>query len=526
MCVTQINDTHLQKPIKDAQRSTAFAWHCGKVQTFKAQMLLPQPEPGSHDPGPITSEDFRSKCNVLMGMRVLRDMSTQWLGDACEHILRRGPDGRNVIQRGWDEIYFDRARNPEFLAEALVARDEWKRNEAEDQRKAQAAAIQKAVSKASEQGADVAEAARAAAMEALSAGAGGAEIEANCRALSQVVKDVAVAEKQFHESEVPRVPKKKKSKSGKERLGVGRRGRKVHLQDEGRDGGRVGVGAQGQTNVVSLGSEGSIVASISESEYARMKVVQLKALCKEKGLAVSGNKDELVARLNGREFMVSRLKRKPENTPGDDRGSKQPRAQVERSGGDHEGQDGLQSEGLSEGVGQGGGFDGREIENGSASKNGSDKKSGSESEKESESESKKVSEKGNGSDKESWSESKKGSKSESERVSENETVSGSESESEIGDESEEPEHWSKEEKKAAAAWLSYKEAVLQGKMILAQQRLTKVTIAVNAITVMLDLNGETCDALKKKWEKVSWDLQVAVDKNDATELSKFLFPGC
>ena len=292
----QINDTHLHKPVKDHHRHEAHVWHMALLRLFGQQRRRAEPAADSSNPKPLTEAEYIAKVGALMKMEVLRNMAPVWLWSACESILKPMPgENRNLILKGWQQLYLDKARDPAFLMDAIKAREERSRKAAEEKLAtvaAAAAAAGAAAALAGAGGAAVA-AGAAAALAAASvapAGPGGAF------ALPTEVAAVAALEKTFHEAEVP--PARARKVKTKERHSR----RDQHHQAAAtarKDLNEMDVDSVGNGLMVAAAGTGAGTASL-EGHHGRrdgLSLIDLRTQCSLLGLSKSGNKPDLQARL-------------------------------------------------------------------------------------------------------------------------------------------------------------------------------------------------------------------------------------
>ena len=78
---------------------------------------------------PISSEVYGPRVNLLMGLPRLRDMAPLWLSSAVKHIAKPlVGEERNLIKKGWDQLYLEPMNVDGFLEKArgahLVAMEE------------------------------------------------------------------------------------------------------------------------------------------------------------------------------------------------------------------------------------------------------------------------------------------------------------------------------------------------------------------------------------------------------------------
>ncbi|KAJ3289510.1 hypothetical protein HDU79_003998 [Rhizoclosmatium sp. JEL0117] len=209
-----INDTHLHKPLKDSLKLSAGDYLFNLLCDLKKGKVADL-ESGK-------SEEQAEETRVLalkrrLKMDSLKDLAVDWMNTASLRLEELGEDGKNIIQRGWDDIYLKRALDPKFIMEARV-------------RKAAREAEKQAALRAREM------AAQAAALEA-AAGKTPGEIvltldQAREHVASAVREEeenpvgwedvlvVAQAEAAYHEGQVPKLKPIRAAK--KPRLGKGR----------------------------------------------------------------------------------------------------------------------------------------------------------------------------------------------------------------------------------------------------------------------------------------------------------------
>ncbi len=61
-----------------------------------------------------------------MSVVILRNKTPEWLWFAVEHISKKIPDeDRNLIKKGWDQLYRDPVCEEGFLSRAREARAGW-----------------------------------------------------------------------------------------------------------------------------------------------------------------------------------------------------------------------------------------------------------------------------------------------------------------------------------------------------------------------------------------------------------------
>jgi len=71
---------------------------------------------------PITETDYIARLSALMSIGRLRNMAPYWLDEAVKHISKPlEGEGRNLLKKGWDELYMDPIKKEGFLEEAKKA---------------------------------------------------------------------------------------------------------------------------------------------------------------------------------------------------------------------------------------------------------------------------------------------------------------------------------------------------------------------------------------------------------------------
>ena len=71
---------------------------------------------------PITEADYTARMSGLMSIGRLRNMAPVWLNESVKHISKNidGED-RNLIKKGWDELYLVPIQKEGFLEQAKQA---------------------------------------------------------------------------------------------------------------------------------------------------------------------------------------------------------------------------------------------------------------------------------------------------------------------------------------------------------------------------------------------------------------------
>ena len=123
----QINDTHLHKPLKAFAQQIAGQWYAKNVIRLKKL----------RDDTGMSNEDYQARLNTLMRIGTLRNMAPIWLDQAVKYISKPlEGEGRNLIQKGWDELYLGPINVDGFLQEALQAQETASRQREADKEKA------------------------------------------------------------------------------------------------------------------------------------------------------------------------------------------------------------------------------------------------------------------------------------------------------------------------------------------------------------------------------------------------------
>jgi hypothetical protein len=77
-----------------------------------------------------------------MSVVILRNKAPEWLWLAVEHISKKIPDeDRNLIKKGWDQLYRDPVCEQVFLSRAREAKAGWQETHMEGKRKARDEAV-------------------------------------------------------------------------------------------------------------------------------------------------------------------------------------------------------------------------------------------------------------------------------------------------------------------------------------------------------------------------------------------------
>ena len=79
------------------------------------------PKPGSSQE-PMALEEYEESVRELMSTKRLRDMAPRWLNSAVKHISQPLPgEERNLIKKGWDQLYLEPIAQEGFLETARAA---------------------------------------------------------------------------------------------------------------------------------------------------------------------------------------------------------------------------------------------------------------------------------------------------------------------------------------------------------------------------------------------------------------------
>jgi hypothetical protein len=77
-----------------------------------------------------------------MSVDILRNKDPEWVWSAVQHISKQIPDDdRNLIKKGWDQMYMDRIREEGFLSRAREARADWQESQKKAKEKARVEAL-------------------------------------------------------------------------------------------------------------------------------------------------------------------------------------------------------------------------------------------------------------------------------------------------------------------------------------------------------------------------------------------------
>lgn len=272
----QVNDTHLHFPMKAAARAAATNWRLGKIIMLRRARDVAVA--GGADPKKC-DESLSKEVQSLLKIRVMRAMAPGWLMAGCDVLLKTiEGEGRNLIRKGWEQLYLEPALAPGFIAAAYVSRREREAaaTEADVQRRVAAAAA----------GGD--------------AGASTGSAPHSPSELDALVEQVARLESSFHEAEVPtRQPR---------RQGTGKE-RKSRADDRARAG-KIS-GGDGDADATLAGAAGGAGEGGEGSDPVLdgLSVKQLQSMCAAKDLAQYGTKSKLKERLRAWTPGAARSKR-------------------------------------------------------------------------------------------------------------------------------------------------------------------------------------------------------------------------
>ena len=136
----QVNDTHLHKPLKDYARKLASLWYGARMKALN-QMR-------SNETSSISTDDYQSRVSKLMSVVILRNKAPEWLWLAVQHVSKKIPDeDRNLIKKGWDEIYRGPMGAEGFLSRAQEARAGWQEGHKQAKSKARDQAVKDYIAK-------------------------------------------------------------------------------------------------------------------------------------------------------------------------------------------------------------------------------------------------------------------------------------------------------------------------------------------------------------------------------------------
>ena len=105
----QVNDTYLNKTLKDYTRKLASLWN--------TTHLTLQNKSRNAEKSSISVEDYQIRVSKLMSVDILRNKDPEWVWSAVQHISTQIPDeDHNLIEKGWDQLYMERTREEGFLS--------------------------------------------------------------------------------------------------------------------------------------------------------------------------------------------------------------------------------------------------------------------------------------------------------------------------------------------------------------------------------------------------------------------------
>ena len=272
----QVNDTHLHKPLKDAARAAAQRWRLGKVMAFRRACASAI---ASGTDESVAKAELHQKVHDLMGMKMLRSVAPQFLWVGCERLLEEH-EGRNIIKKGWDQLYLDMATAPGFADKARENREQ--RRLAATAAASFAAGVAAAAAAAGSSGSV---ASVPSVTQALLA-ATDADNEENT-----LVAAVAEYERQWHELDVATAPETgKKRRAGK---AAERAAKRVTID--------TAAGTETAAPESPAAAADADVAAdlpvVTEEDLANLSNKQLQDMCKIRGVAIYGAKPALIKRL-------------------------------------------------------------------------------------------------------------------------------------------------------------------------------------------------------------------------------------
>ena len=277
----QVNNTHVHKPLKSHTTAAAQRWRVGKIIAFRKERdatVLAGTDAVAAD------ERLTKRVQALMKVKVLRSMSPDWLMCGVQAVLKpiASEGGRNVIRKGWEQLYIE----PAAAAGGWVAAYTRKREREEAEVEAE---VQRRV-----------EAAQAAAAVPFATAPPRAAPPLDAPApfvLEALVAQVARAEQLLHEGEVPKVQPRWRGK-----------GATRHSRVDARDGARKSAMESATAAAdAPAGAGGGGDGGLGHLDGLSVK--DLKARCAEKQLALYGTKAAFIARLQAWKPGTSRSKR-------------------------------------------------------------------------------------------------------------------------------------------------------------------------------------------------------------------------
>ena len=128
----QVNDTHLHKPMKGYAQKLASKWYTAQVMALNKLR-----RPTDAGVSPIDETDYRARMSNLMSIGRLHNMAPIWLDEAVKYISKPiEGEGRNLIKKGWDQLYMEPIMEEGFLEEAKKAQKEAANQRQRDEQKA------------------------------------------------------------------------------------------------------------------------------------------------------------------------------------------------------------------------------------------------------------------------------------------------------------------------------------------------------------------------------------------------------
>ena len=110
----QINDTHLHFPVKSSVKQHAQTWYTKKVIKYT--------EMRERKENPISDDLYWQAMRSLLRVPQLRSKAPEWLEKSMRAItnpsLKPEDESRNLIAKGWKEIYLDPIQKEGMLEEA------------------------------------------------------------------------------------------------------------------------------------------------------------------------------------------------------------------------------------------------------------------------------------------------------------------------------------------------------------------------------------------------------------------------
>ena len=274
----QVNDTHLHKPLKDAHRAAAQQWRMGKIMFFRAEYKKTVAAGGDRAAAMAT---MQRKVALLMSKKVLRAISPSWLWQASQVLLQPRADGRNLVKKGWDQNFLEAAMAPGFVERA--------RENLIERRIAAATAA-------------AFEAGRAAAIQAGATGEGVGSLSSVAQQTSTPTRDtdeealiqqVAAYERPWHEAEAATLAETGKKRQGRADDRARSRAAKRAATD-------AAIHADADVSEPHTGdavAEAPAEAAPPAEELKSLSKPDLVKLCRERGMAYTGNKNQLIERL-------------------------------------------------------------------------------------------------------------------------------------------------------------------------------------------------------------------------------------